>query len=438
MTSRERMRVAMRLGQPDRVPVMCQLAIGHYFLHAGVDPHEIWYSSEGFGEALIRLQRRYGFDGILVNLPGRDPAWRRHVRAIEPHGEGTVIRWDNGWSTVFPPDDLPWVRREDGSRFRPLFRDIDPDRLFYVEPHGILGPRHPFQPGFDPAPDREFPPWQEDTIRYVRERAPDVSVHGEVFSPFTQLFELCDYPSVLTALITDPNRVRACLERLTEGTIVLARAHADAGADAVLISSAFAGAGFISPAHYRDFVLPHEKAVVEAVRALHDIPVYTHTCGAIGDRLELMMATLTNGIDTLDPPPLGTVELADARRRTLGRVFLKGNVDPVNTVLRGTPADVRAAARACLHAAGAAGGYILSTACAVPPAAPPENVLALADCAGGAGPSFTPSRRASSCDLAHGPSSSPSSLLPPLSPPPSGRSRCSSSTTWRASPRRSA
>jgi len=72
VTGRERVAIAMQLGEPDRVPVMCQLAIGHYFLRSGLDPIDIWYSGEAFGEALVSLQRRYGFDGILVNLPGRD------------------------------------------------------------------------------------------------------------------------------------------------------------------------------------------------------------------------------------------------------------------------------------------------------------------------------------------------------------------------------
>ncbi len=38
MNSRDRLNAAMRPGAgvlPDRVPVMCQLALGHYFLHAG-------------------------------------------------------------------------------------------------------------------------------------------------------------------------------------------------------------------------------------------------------------------------------------------------------------------------------------------------------------------------------------------------------------------
>src|SRR5512134_1581972 len=119
MTSRERMATAMRLGTPDRVPVMCQLALGHYFLHAGLDPIEIWHSTDAFAEALVRLQQRYGFDGILVNLPGRDPRWRDQVASIAEAGRDRVITWANGWRTVAPPDDNPHVYRPDGTRFFP-------------------------------------------------------------------------------------------------------------------------------------------------------------------------------------------------------------------------------------------------------------------------------------------------------------------------------
>ena len=154
--------------------------------------------------------------------------------------------------------------------------------------------------------------------------------------------------------------------------------HVRAGADAVLISSAYAGGCFISPGDYRRFVLPAERHMIATFRAAHpDVPVYTHTCGLLGDRLELLEETGTAGIDTLDPPPLGDVDLADAKRRVGGRLFLKGNVDPVNTVLRWTPAQCAADARRRLDMAMRGGGYILSTACSVPPHAPPENIAAL-------------------------------------------------------------
>jgi uroporphyrinogen-III decarboxylase len=91
-------------------------------------------------------------------------------------------------------------------------------------------------------------------------------------------------------LLDDPGRVSACLDRLADGAIELGRGQAAAGAHATLISSAFAGAGLISPEHDAEFVLPCERKVVQGIRAVADVPIYAHTCGAIGDRLDLMEA----------------------------------------------------------------------------------------------------------------------------------------------------
>jgi hypothetical protein len=374
MTSRERMDIAMHPGDGrfvDRVPVMCQLALGHYFLQTDLGAVDIWHDTQAFAEALVRLQERYGFDGILVNLPGRDPEWRRHLGSTERFGKSTVVHWRDGRYTIVPDDDLPHVYLEEtGKRPAVDFADVDPGKLYYVEPYDRVGLRYPTA--------ASFPAWQWDTIKAVRARAPHVSVHGEVFTPFSQLMELVGCTQGMLALADDPVKVVACLHRLEAGTIALARGHFDAGADAVLISSAYAGGGFISRRHYERFVLPYEHAVVDGLRAAFPgRPVYTHTCGAIGDRLELMERTGTRGIDTLDPPPLGTVDLADAKARLGGRVFIKGNIDPVNTILRGTPEDCYRDARARIAIAAPGGGYILSTACSVPPRAAPENILEL-------------------------------------------------------------
>ncbi len=388
MDGRDRMAIAMRPGAkrtPDRVPVMCQLALGHYFLQTGRDAVEVWHDSVQFGGALIELQQRYGFDGILVNLPGRDPEWRRAILSSEERGGSRIVHWRGGRVTVAPPDDNPHVYLHANARTlpHPPFDAVDPDRLFYVEPHDAAGITYPQTWGFDapaaqPGPDF-FPPWHWDTIDYVRANAPEVSVHGEVFSPFTQLMELVGLSEGMIALALDPSKAKAILERLVEGTSALALGHVAHGADAVLISSAYAGAGFISKKHYEQFVLPYERAVIERVKAqAPDEPIYTHTCGAIADRLELMEATGTEGIDTLDPPPLGTIDLADAKARIGSRLFIKGNIDPVNTILRGTAEDCYQDARTRIAIASPGGGYILSTACSVPPHAPAGNVAVLA------------------------------------------------------------
>src|SRR5688572_6858694 len=106
VASRERMRRAMASAAdasallPDRVPVMCQLSLGHYFLRSGLTPWEVWFTSEGFAEALVRLADRYRFDGLLVNLPGRDPRLAERVARVERGAGEDVIRWKPGGFSV--------------------------------------------------------------------------------------------------------------------------------------------------------------------------------------------------------------------------------------------------------------------------------------------------------------------------------------------------
>ncbi len=361
---------------PDRVPVFCQLALGHYFLNTGLPPHRIWFTSEGFAEALVMLQRRYQFDGLLINLPGRPPGLLRQLRRLETGPEGEQLFWKDGSVTFVPVDDNPRHFDPDGSPPRRAdFTALDPDRLEGLDALTGYWWNTCHLPWIEekgrPGPLVEVPAYFLRTIERVKAEAGDaVSVHGEVFSPFTHFMELFGYESGLMALLDDPPKARALLERLTVSTAAWAVAQARAGVDAVLISSAFAGGGFISRAMYGEFVLPYERRLAEAVRAA-GLPVYTHTCGAIGDRLDLMAETQITGLDTLDPPPLGNTDLGEAKRRFGNRLFLKGNMNSVALLAAKTADEVKTEARRCLTAAKEGGGFILSTACSVAPRVEP-------------------------------------------------------------------
>ncbi len=392
MTSKERVRHAMRHEPVDRVPVMCQLAIGHYLLNTGLPPAELWFTSEGFARALIALAGRYRFDGILINLPGRDPDWRRWVDRIDTAADGSqTVIFTNGDVAQCPADDnvhhFPGPKKGTvpllgQSPRRPTIEEVRPEKIYYDDPHALGGLKYPYYFGLEPYPwDRAqwWPDYMFRTIDLVMaEVGTTVSVHGEIFSPFTQLMELFGYEQALMYLIDEPDKCHAILAAYTEGAADLGARQAGHGVDAVLISSAFAGGGFISPRQYRSFVLPYEAAVA---RRIHEtgVPVYTHTCGDIGDRLELMAETGIDGIDTLDPPPLGSVDLEDAKRRVGDRLFFKGNIDPVNTLLNKSRGEVREDALRRLAIGSRGGGYILSSACSVSPRVRPENLTVLVE-----------------------------------------------------------
>lgn len=388
MTGRQRIAAAMRHETLDRVPVMCQLALGHYFLNAGLPPHRVWFTSEGFAEALVRLQRRYRFDGILINIPGRPANILDDLVSVQATDEGERLTWRSSDVTLVPWDDSPHHFPADPSRpQRADFDSLDPEHLDNLD--ALIGYTWniyhvPYLAGKTrPGLLSEIPDYFFRTIDLVRAHVGDqVSIHGEVFSPFTHYMELLGYEQALMGLVLDPGKVRALLDRLTEASVAWAQAQARHGVDAVLISSAFAGGSFISRKMYAEFVLPYERRVTQAVRA-EGVPVYTHTCGKIGDRLDLMAETGTQGIDTLDPPPLGNVELAEAKRRIGDRLFIKGNMNSVALLAYQTKEEVIAEAMRCLRDGAPGGGYILSTACSVAPRVEPWKLELLVQVADG-------------------------------------------------------
>ena len=140
-----------------------------------------------------------------------------------------------------------------------------------------------------------------------------------------------------------------------------------------------------SPAHFRDLFLPAIRANVELI----------HSYGAFVDyyddgKMSLVLEDLADaGVDiaeTLAPPPLGDVDLADAKRRVGDRVCLKGGIDQVNLICFGDPEQVRAGVRQAMNAAKAGGGFILGTSDSIRPESPDENIRAFFDAAHELGP----------------------------------------------------
>jgi uroporphyrinogen-III decarboxylase len=387
MNSKQRIAAAINHQTPDQVPVMCQLALGYYFLNCSEKPSEIWFDGETFAKVLVERQQEYGFDGILVNLPGRPPEWTNTLASHEQINGREHLYWKSGLETIFVADDNPQTYQPGKKPLaRADYTSVDVgDPATYRLPGYVWNTWHsPQLWGIDSQADLSdpavYPAWFTKTLSKAQQLAPDVSVHVEVFSPFTHLMELFDYEQALLALLDVPKKCHELLGNLTQNVLAQVELYAGCRPDAILVSSAFAGAGFISRQMYEEFVIPYEDRVFQAIHG-YGLKSYVHTCGAIGDRLDLMAKTAVDGIDTLDPPPLGTVDLEEAKSKYGERFFFKGNLDAVNEMLNADDKTFEKAVKERIRIGKPGSGYILSSACSVAPYVNPRRLKRLSELA---------------------------------------------------------
>jgi len=135
-----------------------------------------------------------------------------------------------------------------------------------------------------------------------------------------------------------------------------------------------------SPAQFRELFVPFIRQNVELVHSYGALYDY-YDDGKMDKTLEFLADAGVDVVQTLTPPPMGDVDLASAKARIGDRVCLKGNVDQVNVILRGTPAEIREAVREAVAVGAPGGGFILSTADSIRPETRWENVAAFFDAA---------------------------------------------------------
>lgn len=137
------------------------------------------------------------------------------------------------------------------------------------------------------------------------------------------------------------------------------------------IADPTASGDLISARAFRTFAQPYLQELIRWGHE-HGVATWLHVCGDTTDKLEEIAATEADCF-SLDYK----VDLRTAKERLAGRMCIAGNINPVAVLDQGTPEDVRRAGEACLEAAAAGGGFILTAGCDLPPTVPEENILAM-------------------------------------------------------------
>ena len=332
MNGYERFMTALRREEPDRVPVW-ELIINRPVIDA-------LHGRIGY----MDFVEREGLDGVTVAESVQvaeqlsDTDYRDEwgiVRRLTPHGTAYIV-------------DVP------------IKTDADLDN---------------FEP---PDPDADY---RMDFLKTVANR-----FKGQKAIVFMchDAFEFSHYlyglENLLMAYLDNPDLARR-LARLVIGykRRIVERAIEE-GADVVLTGDDYAwkAAPMMSPALFREFVLPYLREIVDLVKS-KGIPFMKHTDGNLWPIMDMMVDA---GIDALHPiEPVAGMDIGEVKAKYGDRIALVGNIDCAELLPRGKVADVVEAVKETIAKAGAGGGYILSSSNSIHHSVNPQNFRAMVEAA---------------------------------------------------------
>jgi MtaA/CmuA family methyltransferase len=203
-----------------------------------------------------------------------------------------------------------------------------------------------------------------DCIGMLKSKYPDVAIIGKVFGPWTLSYDFFGVEDFLIKTIISPNEVEDMLSKLSEITLIFARAQIDAGADFITVAD-HATKDLCSPMAYRDFLIPIHSMLSKEIK----VPVILHICGDTLDRIDYICQT---GVSFFHFE--SKVEAEKAVEICGGRTKLIGNINNSLTLLFKRPSDVRAQVFDAIES----GVDIIGPECAVPLVTPLENLIEIA------------------------------------------------------------
>ncbi|MGD9855505.1 MAG: uroporphyrinogen decarboxylase [Planctomycetaceae bacterium] len=213
-----------------------------------------------------------------------------------------------------------------------------------------------------------------ETARLVRAGLPDdIPLIGFAGAPFTLASYAIegggsrDFQHTKTLMFADPGAWDALMQRVVESLIVYLRGQIAAGCQLVQLFDSWGGC--LSPADYRQYVLPYSRAVIEATE--QHAPVIHFLTG--NPALLPLMREAGGQVIGVD----WRVDLKDAWRTVGHDVAVQGNLDPVS--LFADLDTLRARTQAVLDGAERRPGHIFNLGHGVMPGMKPENVKALVE-----------------------------------------------------------
>ena len=166
------------------------------------------------------------------------------------------------------------------------------------------------------------------------------------------IMECHDHPEWVHRLLRTllARKLRFIEESLTGAKFDLIETGGGAGSDTV-----------ISPKLHREFCLPYDRQIHDALHAVGHRTAY-HTCGGMMHILDLILQNGTDASETLAPPGVGGSITQPEKVRAVfgGKVAMIGGMDQFNILTSGTKEEIRRETQRLFEGFGKHGGYICS------------------------------------------------------------------------------
>ncbi len=184
--------------------------------------------------------------------------------------------------------------------------------------------------------------------------------------------------NILMKFLTEPETVELVLDKVLACNMAIVRRAIRAGAEVIVLADDYASniGPMMSPVVFEHFILPRLKKMIQMIHEEGALCI-KHTDGNIYPILDMIVSAEPDGLNPIEP--MAGMELAKVKELVGDRVCLVGNIDCAQLLPHGTPEQVREAVRRAIGDAAAGGGYIVSSSNSIHSGCDPRNLVAMVE-----------------------------------------------------------
>lgn len=349
MKSKERMLRALRGGKPDHLPVTVhqwqQYHLDHYmggvdaltaFKATGMDAAIQYF--EAMGQFWIPNAEKY-----VVNTP----QWREDIQVIKNDPEDKILN-----HTIYTPEGILTYKTGGNSTTTWILE-------YLIKKHDDINLIEKYMP---------VAKLNKDNIIKVYDEIGDAGIlRGFVWGDQAGCWQhaccLMNAQDLIMEAMDHPKWVHQLLGILLQKKLKFIEESLN-GAKLDLIETGGGASSdtLISPSMHKEFCLPYDRKIHEALHVVGHISTY-HTCGGMMNILDLIVANGTDVSETLSPCGTGgnITEPKKVRKVFGGKVAMIGGMDQFNVLTTGDANQIKAEVHRLFEGFGINGGYIMST-----------------------------------------------------------------------------